>query len=160
KTGTLLSVVDRTLTAAGGRMLARWLSAPLLELNEISARQDSVEELAAGAVLREELAEQLRGVLDVERLLGRLAIGQGIPRDLAALRPSPARMPACGSRLAACGSKLLGSLAPPLGAVEDLRQLLERALADEMPAGRFEPGFVRRGFRPELDELSELAHGG
>jgi DNA mismatch repair protein MutS len=87
-------------------------------------------------------------------------VGQGIPRDLAGLCASLARMPAGGLRLAACGSKLLKSLAPPLGAVEDLRQLLERALTDEMPAGRFEPGFVRRGFRPELDELSELAHGG
>jgi DNA mismatch repair protein MutS len=157
---TLLSVVDRTLTAAGGRLLARWLAAPLLELDTIRARHDAVEEIAGGAVLREELAGHLRGVLDIERLLGRLAIGQGIPRDLGGLRASLRVLPACGARLAACGAPLLKGLAAPLRACEDLRQLLERALADEMPAGRFEPGFVRRGFRPELDELAELAHGG
>ena len=160
RTGTLLAVVDRTLTAAGGRMLARWLAAPLLDLSEIHARHDSVEELSQAAVLREELGEQLRGVLDVERLLGRLAMGQGIPRDIAGLRASLQRMPSIGLRLADCGSRLLQSLAPPLRALDDLRSLLQRALAEEMPAGRFEPGFVRPGFRPELDELSELAHGG
>ena len=160
RTGTLLSVVDRTLTAAGGRMLARWLSAPLLDLEAIAQRHDAVEELSQAAVLREELADDLRGVLDVERLLGRLAIRQGTPRDLAALRGSLARMPALGSRLAARGSRLLQELAPPLSALQDLHGLLARALADEIAAAKFEPGFVRPGFRPELDELSQLAHGG
>ncbi len=88
RSGTLLSVVDRTLTAAGGRLLARWLAAPLLELDAICARHDSVEELSQAAVLREEISGNLRGVLDVERLLGRLAVGPGGPRDLAGLRES------------------------------------------------------------------------
>src|SRR5207302_4766067 len=80
RTGTLLSVVDRTLTAAGGRLLARWLAAPLLDLEQIRARQDAVEELSQSSVAREEISGTLRGVLDVERLLGRLAMGQGAPR--------------------------------------------------------------------------------
>ncbi|HZX96116.1 MAG TPA: DNA mismatch repair protein MutS [Myxococcales bacterium] len=159
KTGTLLSVVDRTLTAAGGRLLARWLSAPLLELAAIGARQDAVEELSQAAVRREEIAELLRGVLDMERLLGRLAVGQGTPRDLAGLRGSLREMPGLATRLAACGSELLRDLAPPLRAPADLAELLQRALIDEVPQGR-EPGFVRAGYRPELDELSELAQGG
>src|SRR3954470_10689121 len=158
KTGTLLSVVDRTLTAAGGRLLARWLSAPLLELAAIGARQDAVEELSQAAVRREEIAELLRGVLDMERLLGRLAVGQGTPRDLAGLRGSLREMPELAARLGACASPLLGELAPPLRAPADLAELLQRALIDEVPQGR-EPGFVRAGYRPELDELSELAPG-
>src|SRR5262249_30622678 len=92
RTGTLLSTVDRTLTAAG-RLLARWLAAPLLDLEAIRARHDAVEELSLALVLREELAEHLRRVLDVERLLGRLAVGQGTPRDLAGLRGSLREMP-------------------------------------------------------------------
>ncbi|HEY5676460.1 MAG TPA: DNA mismatch repair protein MutS, partial [Myxococcales bacterium] len=159
KTGTLLSVVDRTLTSAGARLLARWLSAPLLGLDEIRARQDAVEELSQASVLREEISARLRSMLDVERLLGRLAVGQGAPRDLAGLRASLREMPELAARLAGCSSPLLSGLAPPLRALVDLADALERALVDEVPAGR-EPGFVRPGFRPELDQLTDLAHGG
>jgi DNA mismatch repair protein MutS len=159
RSGTLLSVVDRTLTAAGGRLLSRWLAAPLLDLEPIHARQAAVEELAQASVLREELAEKLRPVLDLERLLGRLAVGQGVPRDLAGLRGSLQQMPALGAQLGGCAAPLLRSLRPPLGALTELTSLLERALIDEVPAGR-EPGFVRPGFRPDLDELTDLAQGG
>jgi DNA mismatch repair protein MutS len=159
KTGTLLSVVDRTLTAAGGRLLARWLAAPLLELDSIRARQDAVEELSQAAVLREEVGDKLRSVLDIERLLGRLAMGQGAPRDLAGLRASLHSLPELADRLEKCSAPLLKTLAPPLRALPGLSSLLDRALLDEVPPGR-EPGFVRPGFRPELDDLSELAHGG
>src|SRR6266849_5663738 len=159
RTGTLLSVVDRTLTAAGSRMLSRWLSAPLADAFAIGARQDAVEELSQAAVAREEISDALRSVLDVERLLGRLAVGQGAPRDLAGLRASLQRMPALAKRLAACSAPRLRDLAPPLGAPADLCASLDRALADEVPAGR-EPGFVRQGYRSDLDELADLAQGG
>src|SRR5205085_1387846 len=157
--GTLLATVDRTLTAAGGRLLARWLAAPLLDLPEIRTRQDAVEELSQAAVLRDEISERLRGILDVERLLGRLAMGQGAPRDLAGLRGSLREMPDLAKHLTACSAPLLKDLAPPLAALGDLTALLSRALIDEVPAGR-DAGFVRSGFRPELDELSDLAQGG
>ena len=156
---TLLSVVDRTLTAAGSRMLARWLAAPLAQVQPIAARHDVVDELSQAAVVREELAEELRGVLDIERLLGRLAVGHGVPRDLGGLRASLRRMPALSRRLAACSSPLLRELAPALAGVSDLCALLEGALAEELPAGR-EPGFVRTGYRADLDELADLAQGG
>jgi DNA mismatch repair protein MutS len=157
--GTLLSVVDRTLTAAGSRLLARWLAAPLTDLAAISARQDAVEELSGTAVAREEISGELRGVLDVERLLGRLAVGQGAPRDLAGLRASLQRMPALAGHLAARSAARLRELAPPLRALHELSALLGHALADEVPAGR-EPGFVRQGYRAGLDELADLAQGG
>ena len=157
--GTLLSVVDRTLTAAGGRLVARWLASPLLDLAEIRARQDAVEELSQAAVLREEIAERLRRVLDVERLLGRLAMGQGTPRDLAGLRGSLREMPPLAARLEGCAAPLLRELGAPLRAPAALAELLQRALIDEVPAGR-EPGFVRPGFRPDLDDLTDLAQGG
>jgi DNA mismatch repair protein MutS len=159
RSGTLLSVIDRTLTAAGGRLLARWVAAPLLELADIRARQDAVEELSQAAVRREDLSERLRGVLDVERLLGRLAVGQGMPRDLAGLRVSLREMPDLAASLDGCSAPLLRNLGPALRAVAILADVLQRALVDEVPAGR-EPGFVRPGFRPDLDQLVELAQGG
>ena len=159
RTGTLLALLDRTHTAAGGRMLARWLAAPLLDLVRIRARHDAVEELAQAAVLREDLSGSLRGVLDIERLLGRLAIGQGAPRDLAGLRTSLLALPALAARLTACKSHELRRLAPEVDGLGALTPLLSRALADEVPAGR-EPGFIRPGYRAALDELTDLAHGG
>src|SRR5205823_830202 len=110
-------------------------------------------------VLREEIAERLRRVLDVERLLGRLAMGQGTPRDLAGLRGSLREMPPLAARLEGCAAPLLRELGAPLRAPAALAELLQRALIDEVPAGR-EPGFVRPGFRPDLDDLTDLAQGG
>ena len=159
RTGTLIALLDRTLTAAGGRLLARWLGAPLLELAAIEARQDAVEELTNAAVLREGLGDALRPVLDVERLLGRLAVRQGVARDLAGLRTSLSQLPALAGLLWRCHAPRLRALAPPLAALGDLTSLLASALADEVPPGR-EPGFIRPGFRPALDELVDLAQGG
>jgi DNA mismatch repair protein MutS len=157
--GTLLSVVDRTLTAAGGRLLLRWLAAPLIDASEIGARQDAVEELASAAVLREEIGGRLRGVLDLERLLGRLAVGQGGPRDLSGLRASLAEMPELAACLERCAAAALRGLGPELRAPAPVADLLKSALVDEVPPGR-EPGFVRPGFRPDLDQLADLAQGG
>ena len=159
RTGTLLALLDRTHTAAGGRLLARWLGAPLLDLHAIAARHDAGDELGASAVLREDLAGALRGVLDLERLLGRLAIRQGLPRDLAGLRASLHQLPRLAGVLQACQAPRLRALAPPLEALGELTALLTGALADEVPSGR-DPGFIRPGFRPALDELVELAQGG
>ena len=135
------------------------MSAPLLDLAAIRARHDAVEELCQAAVRREEIAEKLRGVLDMERLLGRLAVGQGMPRDLGGLRGSLRGLPDLAADLEACAAPLLRGLGPPLRSLSPLTEVLQRALVDEVPAGR-EPGFVRPGFRPELDTLAELAQGG
>jgi DNA mismatch repair protein MutS len=157
--GTLLATIDRTVTAAGGRLLARFIAAPLTDPAAIGARLDAVEELSQVSVVREDLREGLSGVLDLERLLGRLAVGQGTPRDLAGLRASLESMPRLAALLQARASSRLRELAPPLLAPAKLRELLDSALADEVPSGR-EPGFVRPGFRRDLDELTDLAQGG
>lgn len=157
--GTLVSVLDRTQTAAGGRLLARWIGAPLLDLQAIAARQDAVEELCGKSVVREDLAGALRGKLDVERILGRLAVGQGAPRDLAGLRDALAGAGPVAAELRHASAARLQALAPPLETLPELRDLLARALADELPPPR-EPGFIRPGFRADLDELVDLAQGG
>ena len=162
RSGTLCALVDRTHTSAGARLLARWLAAPLLDASAIGARHDAVDELAGAAVLREELAERLRGILDIERLLGRLAIRQGTPRELAGLRASLRELPGLASLLTDRLSTRLRALVPALahpGPLSELAALLEKALADEVPPAR-EPGFVRPGFRGALDELVDLAQGG
>src|SRR5206468_2199461 len=133
--GTLLATIDRTVTAAGGRLLARFLAAPLRDPAAIGARLDAVEELSQASVVREDLREALSGILDLERLLGRLAVGQGSPRDLAGLRASLDSAPRLAAILEARSALLLRDLAPPLRAPVDLAKLLGEALADEVRAG-------------------------
>src|SRR5213075_1594504 len=91
--GTLLEVLDRTLTPMGGRLLRRWLLAPLVDPAGINARLDAVQVLYADGRGRERLRESLDGVRDVERLAGRAALGRATPRELGALRDSMLRLP-------------------------------------------------------------------
>ncbi|MCE9670139.1 DNA mismatch repair protein MutS [Myxococcus stipitatus] len=158
--GSLLGVLDRTVTSLGARKLARWLAAPLGSLPEIHARLDSVEELSSRSVWREELAGILKEVADLERLTGRLSLGAGNARDLRALGLSLAQLPRLGAALARCQSALLQSLAGPLGALPELADLLSRAVVDEPPVALKEGGFIRAGYHAELDRLVELSTSG
>jgi DNA mismatch repair protein MutS len=160
KKGSLLGILDRSVTAPGGRTLSRWLSYPLLDVAEIRRRHDAVGELAGRGVLRSELTDALREVQDLERLLGKLSLGAGNARDLRALGTSLSRLPAVAALLATAEAPLLAGLAPELGGLEDLAAELLAAVVDEPPAVTGEGGMFRRGYRPELDELLDLAASG
>jgi len=170
--GTLVDALDRTVTPPGARRLARWMGYPLLEPAAIVARQDGVAWLAERDRVRARLREALRPVRDPERLFARAARPGATPRDLAALRAALAALPAVGAALADGGDDLPGT-APPrppaLGAptpVSEVVGLLAEALVDDPPAvprgsrGAGETGYVREGFRPELDALRDAARKG
>src|SRR5512138_847304 len=127
KRGTLLALLDRTVTAPGARRLAEWLRYPLTDLAVIGARLDAVAELEASAVLREDLAAALRPVADAERLLSRLVLGQGSARDLRALAGALLALPALAELLAARSAALLREAAGRLRGLEELAALLDRA---------------------------------
>ena len=132
KKGTLLVLIDRTVTASGGRRLAEWLRYPLTDLAAIAARLDAVEELAASAVAREDLAAALRPVADAERLLSRLVLGQGNARDLRALAGALVALPPLADLLAARHAALLGDAAGRLrGLEEDGKGVIARLEAKE-----------------------------
>jgi DNA mismatch repair protein MutS len=158
--GTLLALLDRTVTAPGARRLAEWLRYPLVDLAEIGARLDAVEELCGGAAAREELIERLRPVADLERLLSRLALGQGNGRDLRALAGALLALPALAERLEACRAGLLRAAGAGVRGLEPLAAHLDRAVAEEPPATLREGGVMRRGFSPELDEIVAIAEDG
>ncbi len=160
RSGSLLGVLDRTLTAPGARKLARWLVAPLSRAAEIDARLDAVEELCARATRREELSAELRRVADLERLCARVSLGAANARDLRALATSLAALPRIAEALARCASPLLGLLAGPLSALKELETVLSSAVVDEPPATVGEGGFIRPGYSAELDELVALATSG
>jgi DNA mismatch repair protein MutS len=158
--GSLLGVLDRTVTSPGGRLLGRWLSAPLRSLPEIEARLDAVEELSVRGVAREELESSLRSVADLERILSRLCTGLGNARDLLGLSQSLGALPGVAGALERCEASLLRGLSPALRQFEALGPTLKSALLDEPSANVKEGGMIRPGFHAELDELVTLATEG
>jgi DNA mismatch repair protein MutS len=155
---TLLGVMDETVTAPGGRLLREWLLHPLRDPGTINGRLEAVAEMVEDAPRRQRLRQSLRGVHDLERLLGRAALGTAQARDLLALRDSLGRLPEVRSRLEGCGAPLLSRAGQEIDPLEDLRSRLAAALADDPPAGLREGGLLRSGYDAEVDELRTLRH--
>ncbi|WP_373048442.1 DNA mismatch repair protein MutS [Vulgatibacter sp.] len=160
KKGSLLGLLDKTLTPMGGRTLSRWILYPLLDLEAIRARHDAVEELAGRGVLREELSGLLKELSDLERILGRLSLRAGNARDLRALGLSLERLPALREQLGGCTAPLLHDLVPELSGLDPLAADLRRAIADEPPVTTREGGMFAKGWDPALDELIDLSTSG
>jgi DNA mismatch repair protein MutS len=158
--GSLISVVDRTVTSMGGRLLRSWLLRPLVALSAIHERLDAVEELTLRAVERGHCREHLTGVQDMERLLARVSLGTASPRDLGNLRGSLSAIPKVAAALDTPQAPLLQRLLSGLDDLPDLRERLEASLGDELPAVAREGGFTRDGVDPELDALREISHSG
>ncbi len=158
--GSLLGLLDKSATAMGGRCLARWLAAPLRELPEIERRLDAVQHLSERGVLREELVALLREISDLERLTARCSLGQGDARELRALATSLAKLPGVAAKLSACGAPLLAELGPRLLGLDELAELLQRAIVDEPPTGIKEGGLIREGYSAELDALIAISTRG
>jgi DNA mismatch repair protein MutS len=158
--GSLLWVLDRSVTAMGSRLLADWVGNPLTDVDSINLRLDAVGELTQEQSLCDDLHEALRRVYDVERLLARVTTGRCSPRDLSFLGRTLRSLPAIKAKLTARRSQLLNDMEAGIDLCEDLRAKLDAALADECPLLSREGGFIREGFSEELDALRELAHGG
>jgi len=156
---TLVGVLDRTRTAMGGRLLRRWVLAPLRDRARIEARLDAVAELHAGP-WRARLQEQLERMADLERLVGRCGSGSATPRDLVALARSLSAVAELRALLGTARGSLLRELQDALDPHEPLRVELERALVPDPPASTREGGFVRAGYDPELDQLRTAAQEG
>src|SRR5712692_9335546 len=158
---TLLACLDETSTGMGARLLRSWILRPQVARQEIELRLNAVEELKTHTVLREEIRNDLAGVLDLERRASRVTLGLASPRDLLALRQSLAHVPLLRGFLANCASARLAALHAELDELADVRERIERAIAEDAPAhGRgpeAEPGVMRRGYNAELDELRELS---
>lgn len=158
--GTLLWVMDRTVTGMGARLLAEWLAAPLTDLRAIRERQDAVAELVERPDICGKIREALRRVFDLERLLGRITTGRCTPRDLQSIAKSLRQIPPLKHVLSACsGSKLL-AIAEELDPCPEVENRLSAALTETCPLSATDGGFIRDGYHHELDELRELARGG
>ena len=160
--GSLLSVIDRTITGAGARLLASQLNAPLTDAARINERLDAVTFFVTAPPARERLRTAFSSCPDIERALSRLSLGRGGPRDLACMRDALAQVPS----LRAAVMELPASLLPPsslvarqlkaLGEHETLVSRLSRALAPELPLLARDGGFIAPGYDAALDEFLAL----
>lgn len=160
RAGSLLAVIDRTVTAMGSRLLAEWLANPLTEAAAINDRLGAVEELIQNASLRDDLRRELKEIHDLPRLLARVATGRTSPRDLAYVGATLARLPKLKAKLTARQSSLLQTLEEDLDLCAELRSRLENAFTDDCPLHARDGGFIRTGYSTPLDELRNLAVGG
>ncbi len=154
---TLLSVLDRTKTAMGARLLRRWLAAPLLDIKEIDLRLDALQSLKDSPQRHDRLAEKLGLVQDIERLLSRLVCQRAGPRDLVALAASLKAVPPIREALPQSGfwERLLAGLAD----FSPLVEAIEKAIEPDPPLAWTQGGFIRPGYSEQLDELKDLAKG-
>ena len=153
KKGTLLWVLDKTATSMGGRLLRRWISDPLIDVKEINNRLEAVKEFKDDIILRGELSSSLKGVYDIERLAGKISYGSANARDLNSLKSSASKLPAIKNMLANAKSGMLRKIYDDLDTLDDIFQLIDKAIVDEPPILITEGGIIKMGYSPEIDEL-------
>jgi DNA mismatch repair protein MutS len=158
--GSLFHILDKTTTPMGSRILKRWIGYPLLDLNQIRRRLAAVSGLRDDRIFREEIREQLEGIYDLERLNGRISLGRANARDLVALKSSVLRIPVIKKRLSHSTSELLTDIAMKLDPLQDVAQLIGKAICDEPPVSLKEGGLIREGYREDLDRLISITRDG
>jgi len=158
--GTLLSVMDETLTPMGGRFLRNALLRPLIDIAEIRDRLDAVETLVDNYEVIETLRGLLRKVQDLERLASRVGAGTANPRDLIAIKTSVASLPALKNTLASSPNPSLKRLAEEIADLSSLKALIESAIVDAPPLALRDGGIIRDGYHSEVDELRRISTSG
>ncbi|WP_078809815.1 DNA mismatch repair protein MutS [Selenihalanaerobacter shriftii] len=153
--GSLLWVLDQTVTAMGGRKLRKWIEQPLLKPEEINGRLDAVNEIKDNIFLKEELKELLDQVYDIERLIGKVTYGSANARDLIALKSSINVLPKVEELLNNFSVPKLQDLKGKLDILEDVHSLIEQSIQEEPPVTVREGGLIKMGYDEELDEFKK-----
>ncbi len=151
KRGTLLWVLDKTMTAMGGRKLRKWLEQPLLELDEINRRLEAVSELKEKFMIRNELMEILKRVYDMERLASKLVVGNVNARDLLSLKASMYQLPSIIEMVSQLDSDFGVEISKTTDVLSDLYDIINSAIADEPPLTIKEGSIIRSGYNEEVD---------
>ncbi|HWV57265.1 MAG TPA: DNA mismatch repair protein MutS, partial [Longimicrobiales bacterium] len=158
--GTLVGVLDETLTAMGARLLRRWLLAPLVDAREIWRRQAAVAMLVEDPGLRRRLRAELKEIRDLERLAAKVGTGRISPREMKALGDSLAHLPAVARLLDEAPGDPVTAVTGDIDTLDDVRDLIASAISDSPPATLGEGGVIREGYDVALDELREARDGG
>ncbi len=158
--GTLISIMDRTQTAMGGRLLRKWVMRPLKKLEPIRRRLNAVEALQIDHDVREKLREELDEVGDLERLMSRISVGRSNARDLEKLKLSLQQIPVIRERFAKLEEPMFEEIRQELKDMEEVKDYIEKALVEDPPASVRDGGLIRDGFNEELDEFRDVARNG
>ncbi len=155
--GSLISILDKTMTSMGGRMMKKWIAAPLRKLEPILKRQESIEALLKNSTLRKNLQNELKEIGDLERLTSKICTGRVNPRELIGLKTSLKKIPLIKQLLDQTSVETLYSINIKLNPLENLVEMIERSIADSPPLAISDGGVIREGFNKELDELRSLS---
>jgi len=158
--GTLFHVMDRSVTPMGSRELKKWIAYPLVDVFQIRRRLAAVASFRDDRILREEMREQLRGIYDLERLNGRVSLGRANARDLVALKYSVRRLPEIKEMLTPSTSERLEEIGAKLDTLQDIGDLIDRAICEDPPISIKEGGIIREGYDEELDRLIAATRDG
>jgi DNA mismatch repair protein MutS len=160
KDGTLISILDKTVTSMGGRLLKYWITHPLRRLDAIQKRLAAVKELVTSHDTRDTIRTLLGDMVDYDRLTGRICTGRATPREMVALRNSLRRLPLLHNAIEAFDAPYLCSLHAQIDTLDDIALLIDATLVDDPPMSLVDGGAIRSGFHPELDDIRDIAlHG-
>lgn len=160
KRGSLYGVLDKTKTAMGSRVMKSWIVRPLVNAVHITNRLDAVEEMVKNLALREDLAEYISEIWDIERLMARVSLKMANAKDLVALRESFCHLPAIKNLLKDTKSVYLSYREGKIDPLEDIYSLLNSAIVDEPPVSLREGGIIKPGYDEEIDKLKQSASKG
>jgi len=154
--GTLISILDRTQTSMGGRLLKKWISRPLKKKDNILKRLDAVREFFESKTIRKNLTEDLKSIADLERLLSKTATGKAVPRDIVQLKISQRKISGIKKTLENFSSSSIKSLRDNLVEIPELVNEIERIINDNYLAGTDSYGIINKGCSNELDEIKDI----
>ncbi|TSB46484.1 DNA mismatch repair protein MutS [Alkalicoccobacillus porphyridii] len=160
KQGSLLAIIDQTVTAMGGRMLRQWIERPLVSKQQIMERQEAVESFLTHYFEREELRDELKAIYDLERLAARVAYGSVTPRELVQLRKSLQRLPAIHSILGKLNISSARNWFENLDHFTRIAEVLDNSLIEEAPISLKEGGIIQTGYHEDLDRYREASTNG
>jgi len=160
KNGTLLWVLDKTRTSMGARLLRKWVEQPLLNANQIILRQNAVGELFDNFMLREEISDLLKSVLDLERIMTRIVYGTANGRDMRAIAATISTIPKMKTLLEDSVCDELKNIYNELDELEDIYTLIDEAIIEEPPFSVREGGFIKSGYSAQLDEYNSIMTDG
>jgi DNA mismatch repair protein MutS len=157
--GTLLGIIDHTMTAMGARRLKTWLRYPLIDIEEIRLRHDAVQEAKEHLQVRKNIRESLKSIYDMERVGNKIVMGRANARDLLALKQSLRALPQIWDQLSELTAELF-RLEENLADLDELAELIEKAIQEDAPLTINEGGIIKPGYSAELDELVSISRNG
>ena len=160
KKGTLLWVLDKTETSMGGRLLRRWINDPLVNIDDINLRLDAVEEIKNNLLLHDGIVDALKSIYDIERLAGKISYGTVNARDLISLKNSIMKLPELKSVIQNVNSDFLKIINDEVDILIDIYELIDKSIVDDPPLSVKEGGLIKKGYKPEIDELIEATTNG